>query len=185
MQISPNVNISSRQMSVAAESIAAAQFALNGFDVLEHAGQARFAHDLVVAKSGGMLKLTVHASFGGFQNIIDAHLDRELDTDVRTASHRAVEAWLRNHRTDALCCLVQFDSEDLSRMPVFYLATAPQFAALLHTSIDNQAVATQSLPVEWSFSKSRIAELMDAKVAKPPVSDYRPVAIAPLAFAVA
>lgn len=176
MATSPNEHVSSRQMSVAAESIAAAQFALNGFDVLEHAGQSRFAHDLVVAKSGGMLKLSIYASFGDFQNIIDSYLDREIDTDVRTASHRAIDAWLRHHRSGAFCCLVQFDSTDLSRMPAFYLAQAPQFAALLHASVD-QGEAARTLPTEWGFSQTRIAELMACK----PGVESVPAAARPIA----
>ena len=73
---SPQVQLSSRQLSAAAENIAAAQFSLYGFDVLEQAGRARFVYDLGVAKSGGMMKVMVHGSLDGFWELVETYLER-------------------------------------------------------------------------------------------------------------
>ena len=73
---SPQLQLSSRQVSAAAENIAAAQFSLYGFDVLEQAGQARFVYDLGVAKSGGMMKVMVHGSLDGLWELVEPYLER-------------------------------------------------------------------------------------------------------------
>ena len=67
----PKMTLSTRQLTVAAENIVAAQFALSGFDVLEQAGRARSLYDLVVAEAGGMMKVTVHGCVYGFRNVVD------------------------------------------------------------------------------------------------------------------
>jgi hypothetical protein len=66
------MTLSTRQLTVAAEDIVAAQFALSGFDVLEQtAGQARSLYDRVVAEARGMMKVTVHGCVYGFRNVVD------------------------------------------------------------------------------------------------------------------
>lgn len=173
--ISPNKKIASRHMTVAAESIAAACFALTGFDVLERAGQARFAYDLAVARAGGMMKLSVHASDGGFWNLVDKYIDRTAQA-TDTTYHRAIELWLKRHSAHVVCCLVQFDDADFTRMPRVYLASAREVAEKLHqavdqlrdsalyeeyeiTAADGQHVV-RALPNDWRFSSERIARLM-------------------------
>jgi hypothetical protein len=173
----PQRRLSSSQISVAAESIVAAQFALSGFDVLEKPGRARSFHDLGVARSGGMLKLSVHASFNGFWDLADPYLDRPLCNKVSAEDyHRAIDLWREHHNSQVKCCLVEFEAAALNAMPRIYLATAAEVAAALHQKIDQLTCdelgplgldivhRAQSLPPTWRFSQERIAELMELPV---------------------
>src|SRR3954454_4860029 len=98
---SPQPQLSAQQVSAAAENLAAAQFSLYGFDVLEHSGCARFVYDLGVAKSGGMMKVMVHGSLDGFWDLVEPYLDRALPT--RSGYHRAISLWLENHGPRVVC----------------------------------------------------------------------------------
>jgi len=171
-QTSLRRNLSSSQVSVAAQAFAASQFALSGFDVLEQAGRARFYFDLAVARSGGMMKVSVHASCNGFWDLADRYLDSTRHAHGTAADyHRAIVLWLENHTSRVTYCFVQFEPADLHRMPCIYLASAEEVATHLHERI-NQISSAESgpiglevhwlegLPAPWRFSQSRIAELM-------------------------
>jgi hypothetical protein len=169
---------------MAAENVAAAQFALYGFDVLEQAGRSCSAYDLGVAKAGGMLKLTVHGSIQGFWNLIDPYLDTTVPA-THADLHRAIDLWLEQHSARITCCLVQFTSENLNQTPRLYLASAHEIAEKLHETIEqlgdtalyeqyevtheDGGHAVESLPVAWRFSQQRIADLMRAPAGKPPL----------------
>jgi hypothetical protein len=131
---SPQKRVSTRQLSTAAENIAAAQFAMHGFDVLEKGNQARFFYDLGVANAGGMLKITVHGSFRGFWNLVGPYLDKTVSAAI--ACHKAIDRWLDRQGIRVTYCLVQFDSADLTSMPRLYLASAADIATRLHQSVD-------------------------------------------------
>jgi hypothetical protein len=175
-QASPQPQLSSRQVSAAAENLAAAQFSLYGFDVLEQASRARFVYDLGVAKSGGMMKVTVHGSLDGFWDLVEAYL--EQTSSGNADYHRAIDRWLENHGWRVSCCLVKFDSADLCQSPKIYLASAAEIAEKLHQIVDQVGMSAlceeyqvvdshgsrrvESLPEKWRFSPVRIAELMRA-----------------------
>ncbi len=186
---SPTKQVSARQLSIAAENIAAAQFALHGFDVLEHAGRGRILYDLGVAKYDGMLKVAVHGSLDGFWNLVDPYLDMPANGRVTRADyHRAIDRWLERHSNHITCCLVQFASSDLTGMPRIYLASAEEVAQRLHGSTEKLgdsalyeqyeitdeagAHSVEQLPSDWLFSAQRIAELMEAPMGKRPLA-YR------------
>ena len=171
---SPQPQLSSRQVSAAAENLAAAQFSLYGFDVLEQASRARFVYDLGVAKSGGMMKVTVHGSLDGLWDLVEPYLDQ---TPAGIPDyHRAIDQWLENHGWRVSCCLVKFESADLCQSPKLYLASAAEIAEKLHEIVDHVGVSAlceeyqvvdshgsrriESLPEKWRFSPLRIAELM-------------------------
>jgi hypothetical protein len=169
---SPNPRPTPRQVSVAAQKIAAAQFSLFGFDVLEQSGSARFFYDLGVARSGGMMKVVVHGSLDGFWDLIEPYLDRS--TAQTPDYHRAIGMWLERHSSHITCCLVQFDSTDLHHTPRIYLASANEVAERLHQGTDRLIGAPmalrngaadehESLPAPWRFSEERIANLMDGQ----------------------
>lgn len=179
----PKMTLSTRQLTVAAENIVAAQFALSGFDVLEQAGRARSLYDLVVAEAGGMMKVTVHGCVDGFWNVVDSYLEPSQDEAFSKCDfHHAIDMWLQRHGTNMTCCLVHFDSADLSGMPRIYLASGAEVAEKLHRNTEllgdsalyeeyeltdgdgNHTV--ESLPPQWRFSQARIAELM-AMAGKP------------------
>lgn len=171
---SPQHQLSPRQVSAAAENLAAAQFSLYGFDVLEHSGRARFVYDLGVAKSGGMMKVMVHGSLDGFWDLVEPYLERTSGS--KADYHRAIGLWLEHHGWRVTCCLVKFESADLRQSPGIYLASAAEIAEKLHEIVDNVGVSAlceayeivdgygsrrvESLPEKWRFSQARIADLM-------------------------
>ena len=174
----PQKRLSSRQVSAAAENIAAAQFAMHGFDVLEQGGQTHYFYDLCVANSGGLLKVTVHGSLRGFWNLVDAYLYNGGQTRVRADYHRAIDRWLERQGAKVTHCLVQLEPADLTHMPRIYLATSTEIAARLHECVEilgdaalyeefevedsNGRHRVETLPARWRFSQQRIAELMEA-----------------------
>jgi len=181
---SPQLQLSSRQLSAAAENIAAAQFSLYGFDVLEQAVQARFVYDLGVAKSGGMMKVMVHGGLDGFWELVEPYLERTPRlTPTKADYHRAIDLWVEHQDSRVACCLVKFESADLLNVPRLYLASAAEVAEKLHEIAENVGASvlceeyemtdaqgerrTQSLPAKWRFSQTRIAELMRRQKGEP------------------
>jgi len=168
---SPVKALDERHISAAAQNIAAAQFALHGFDVLDQAGRARYSHDLGVASTGGMMKIMVHASLKGLWGLIDPYL---VKTKPHKGDlHRAIDLWHDRYRHSA-CCLVQFDSSNLIGMPRIYLASAAEVAELLHEKAETSgemargsgaggsgdSSGQEALPQRWRLSQARITELM-------------------------
>ena len=180
---SPQPQLSARQVSAAAENLAAAQFSLYGFDVLEHSGLARFVYDLGVAKSGGMMKVMVHGSLDGFWDLVEPYLDRGSAT--KADYHRAISLWLENHGRRVACCLVKFESADLRQAPGIYLASAAEIAERLHDIVEHVGVSAlceeyaivdthgsrriESLPEKWRFSQTRVADLMRSPEGEKPL----------------
>lgn len=172
---SPEKKISTRQLSVAAEKIAAAKFALCGFDVQEQDGRTKF--DLGIAKGGGAMRVTVYGSLDGFWDLVGSYLDAASPTTSREEYHRAIEKWLERHSNSVAYCLVQFESVDLDGMPRIYLATATDIANKLHETADrlgdsalyeqyevtapDGSHSVEGLPSRWRFSQARVTELME------------------------
>src|SRR4051794_2074537 len=148
---SPQPQLSAQQVSAAAENLAAAQFSLYGFDVLEHSGRTRFFYDLRVAKSGGMMKVMVHGSLDGFWELVEPYLDRAPATNADY--HRAISRWLENHGQGVACCLVKYESADLRQPPRIYLASAAEIAERLPDIVENLGVSAlcEEYPVMGSF----------------------------------
>jgi len=183
---SPQQQLSTRQVSTAAENIAAAQFSLYGFDVLEQASRAQFVYDLGVATSGGMMKVMVHGTLDGFWDLVEPYLDLIPRRKASMADyHRAIDLWLEHHGRRVACCLVKFESPDLDRMPRIYLASAAEIAEKLHEITNHMGASSlceeyevtdsfgarrvESLPSKWRFSQARIAELMRSPEGEKPL----------------
>ncbi len=183
---SPQKQLSTRQVSAAAENIAAARFSLYGFDVLEQAGRAKFYYDLGVAQSGGMMKVMVHGSLDGFWDLVEPYLDKSSRSKPSRADyHRAVDLWLEHHGSRVACCLVKFQSPELNEMPRIYLASAAEIAEKLHLITEHIGESAlceeyevvdsygshkvESLPAKWQFSQARIAELMHSPEGQKPL----------------
>ena len=178
----PQKRLTTRQISAAAENIAAAQFAMHGFDVLEHGGATRQFYDLGVANSGGMMKLTVHGSLRGFWNLVDPYVYKGAQGRTPADYHRAIDRWLERQGGKVTFCLVQLEPADLTRMPRIYLASAADIASRLHQSVETLGDTAlyeeyeledgdgrhtvETLPARWRFSQERIAELMQAPEVK-------------------
>lgn len=171
---SPSRRPSPRQIATAAESYAAAQFALCGFDILEQASRADYHYDLGVARADGMMKVAVHASVNGFWDLADRHLDASLRNCASIEDyHCAIDAWQEQHSENVVCCLVEFEPNTLNQIPHIYLADPWEVAEEMHERVDHlggEELGTrgldivlhqQELPVSWRFSEARIAELME------------------------
>ena len=187
---SPPKNISTRQVSLAAENMAAAQFALCGFDVVEQPTLSRSFYDLGVSRSGEMLKVSVHGSLEGFWDLVDPYIEKAPELATTVDCHQGIDTWLERHSSSVVCCLVQFETSNLTGMPRMYLASAAEVARTLHESTDklgdsalyeqfeimeaSGAQTVESLPERWRFSQGRIAELMEgaSRPGQPPVA-YR------------
>jgi hypothetical protein len=181
MLSSPAHTLTYRHLSAAAQNIAAAEFALQGFDVLDQTGHAAHPHNLSVATSSGMMKMVVHGSLDGLWDLVDSYLVEGAKSQ-KEEYHRAINRWLDRYR-QTTCCLVQFDSTNLIGMPRIYLASAAEVAQRLHESVDlrgemalraggpqSGSLSLQdSLPARWRFSEERIRELMSAPKGETPV----------------
>lgn len=168
------LTVNYRHVLAAARNIAAAQFALHGFDLLDQGGRASYSYDLGVVSTGGMMKIMVHGSLDGLWELVSPYLVKPKPH--KCDYHRAIELWLERYR-NVTCCLVQFDLRNLIGMPVLYLASAAEVADILHEhaeDLDDTALSagTESasctswggkLPLRWRFSQERIAELISGE----------------------
>jgi len=166
------------QMTVAAEGIAAAQFARCGFDVSVQYGVEKPKYDLVVARGGKLLKVTVKGSQDGVWNLIQPYAERGTDRAVsRTDYQRGIESWLDNHGSRTVCCLVQFAGAALDELPRIYLATPREIAQrlrhtepvqgglMLYEAVEagdarDTGASRETIPVSWRFSPQRIEEMI-------------------------
>jgi len=167
----------SGQLTVAAEGIAAAQFARCGFDVSVQYGVEKPKYDLVVARGGKLLKVTVRGSQDGVWNLIQPYAERGTDRAASRADYqRGIDLWLDNHGSRTVCCLVQLEGVAIDEMPRLYLATPKEIAQRLRATEpglgglmlfeaaerapDAQEPASRNtIPASWRFSLSRIEEM--------------------------
>lgn len=120
---------SSWRISVAAEAIAAAQFARCGFDVLVQYSADQSEYDLIVAKGNQFLKASVKGSQDWGWGLTQSYLAQATKRSGRKADDQgAIDFWLARHNKKTVFCLVQFGGVDLSQMPRVYLATPREIA---------------------------------------------------------
>jgi len=192
----------SGQLTVAAEGIAAAQFARCGFDVSVQYGAEKPKYDLVVAMAGKLLKVIVKGSQDGVWNLIQPYAERGTDRAASKADYqRGIERWLDNHGSRTVCCLVQLDGVAIDELPRLYLATPREIAQRLREtepgpgglmlldaaqreSAAQQAPAPNTIPASWKFSLKRIEEIAVSQEAAsllklPPVIENSPARILP------
>lgn len=101
--------------------MAAAQFALCGFDVSVQYGANQPEYDLIVAKGDELLKVSVKGSQDGSWGL--------TQSDIENADyHEAVDKWLKRHGSHTVFCLVQFQNVELNQLPRMYLATPTEIA---------------------------------------------------------
>jgi hypothetical protein len=165
------------QITVGAEGIAAAQFARCGFDVTVQSGRDKPWYDLMLAKAGNLLKVSVAGSDDGRWALIQTYLKRAADVSRRrTDFHQGIDQWLAHLGTRAMCCLVQFQGVGIHELPRIYVASPQEVANTLRDSVERLtspllheqyewtsgggAVKIETLPVNWRFSQERIEELL-------------------------
>lgn len=162
--------ISSWHVGVAAEAIAAAQFARCGFDVSVQYGANQPVYDLVVVRGDKTLKVSVKGSQDGGWGLTQSHLE---NADY----HGAIKKWLGRHKGPTIFCFVQFRNAELNQMPRLYLATPREVADHLRQAAAGRgetvlwerkvygprakaAGTVDEVPEAWIFSKSRIEQLL-------------------------
>lgn len=166
------------QVTVGAEGIAAAQFARYGFDVSVQSGRDKPWYDLVVAKQGYLLKVSVKGSDDGSWALTQSFLKRASDVNANKAICRgAIDQWVERHGLRSLCCLVQFKGVSIDELPRVYVASPREVAQKLRETTDRLGISTlyeryewispvegiqniETLPSNWGFSERRIQELL-------------------------
>jgi len=164
-------------MSMGAESIAAAQFARCGFDVLVQAGRDKPSYDLVLTRGGNLLKVSVKASENGQWPLTSGYTRRVAEVSgMRMDCRSMIDMWRAGFGSRTVCCLVQFEGVELHELPRMYVATPDEIAAAMHETTDRTGDCTlyerydwmgreglrvfESLPAQWHFSQARIQEML-------------------------
>ena len=165
-------------VGVAAEAIAAAQFARCGYDVSVQYGANQPGYDLVVGRGKRLLKVSVKGSQNKAWMLCASYLGPKWPQNK--TYHDAINAWEKDH-TDigVVLCFVQFQEVDIREPPRVYLATADEVADRLrqtrngggNTVLHEEKVWGKSaaasgtvdrIPANWQFSEKRIEELFKA-----------------------
>jgi hypothetical protein len=166
-------SISSHSVGVAAEAIAAAQFARCEFDVSVQYGANQPEYDLIVAREDALLKVSVKGSQDGSWGLTQGFL-KKASADY----HGAIELWLKRHGLQTVFCLVQFKGVTVMEMPRIYLARPTEIAQRLRETAKGRgatilyeehawgarasaAGTIEQLPKHWTFSAARIEQLLE------------------------
>jgi len=193
LQVAAPVKPGSWPINVGASGIAAAQFARCGFDVMIQAGHDKPWYDLVVTRTGNLLKIGVKASENGRWCLAESYLQRSAHWNGKKIDvHQAIGLWLDIHGERTIYCLVQFEGVSLNQLPRIYLATPAEIARRMRecaqrlgepvlleqyqwTSPEGLA-GIEALPSSWLFSEERIQELLfpQASQSLPVARDVRP-----------
>lgn len=157
-------------IGVAAEAIAAAQFARAGLYVSVQYGADQPEYDLIVTRGEQMLKVSVKGSQDGAWGLTQKYLK---NADY----HGAINEWLRRHTRRTVFCFVQFEGVALDALPRVYLATVDEVAEQLKANAagrgatmlyENHAWGGRAhaqgtvdrIPDAWRFSRARIDNLL-------------------------
>jgi hypothetical protein len=188
-------------ITVGAQGIAAAQFARCGFDVLMQAGHDKPWYDLVVTKSGNLLKIAVKGSEDGRWCLAQSYQRGGNSSSKFSDDHRAIDLWLDIHGSRTVYCLVQFEDVALNQLPRIYLATPVEIAQRMRESAERLGepvlheqyewispetgyTSIEALPSSWLFCEERIHELVfpqpaQASPASPPLKNQAPLEMRP------
>jgi Holliday junction resolvase-like predicted endonuclease len=162
--------MSSWHVGVAAEAIAAAQFARCGYDVSVQYGANQPEYDLIVARGDAILKVSVKGSQDGGWGLTQGH-------KKGASYHEAADAWAQRHKARTVICFVQFAGVALDQLPRLYLATASEVAAHLKRQAVGRgdtilfekhawrahaagAGTVDEIPDAWRFTAGRVADLL-------------------------
>jgi len=163
--------MNSWHVGVAAEAIAAAQFARYTYDVSVQYGANQPEYDLIAVSGDKMLKISVKGSQDGSWGLTQSFKKGHT-------YHEAVQEWLSRHHKKTIFCLVQFKNVDDSQLPRMYLASPEEIAEVLckeaagrgdtilyeHHEWGPTAKAygtVDKLPESWRFTKERAEEMFE------------------------
>lgn len=166
-------HFTSYSVGVAAEAIAAAQFARCGISVAVQYGANQPEYDLLVKLGEQLMAISVKGSQNGGWGLTQGFLTRK-----KQDYHNAIDKWLDRHEKTTVCCFVQFKgAENLSDMPRCYLATPREVADVmkavakgvggttlyehhLWTSRAKGAGTIEKIPAHWKLTRERALELL-------------------------
>ena len=163
--------MNSWHVGVAAEAMAAAQFARYGYDVSVQYGADQPEYDLIASRGDEMLKISVKGSKDGGWGLTQSF------KKGRTY-HEAIDEWLNKHHKKTIFCLVQFENVDDLQLPKMYLATPSEIAEVLRKARGGcgdtvlhmehtwgptaQAYGTtDKIPEEWLFTRDRADKIFE------------------------
>ncbi len=164
-------DFTSWHVGVAAEALAAAQFARCGIAVSVQYGADQPEYDLVAVEGDKMLKISVKGSKDGGWGLTQSYKKGRN-------YHQAIDAWLDAHGEKTLFCLVQFADACLDEMPRLYLATPKEIADEMHKLRDGNGDTVlreyhkwgsksvspgtvDKIPSSWIFTKERARFLLE------------------------
>lgn len=165
---------SSWHVSVAAEAIAAAQFARLGYDVSVQYGANQPEYDLIISKGKDdtPLKISVKGSQDGSWGLTQNYLEKG-----KADYKNSIDKWLSKHGKRTILCFVQFKESKLDELPRVYLATPKQVAEHLKKTVKGRGDTilyenhtwekknsagygtTDKIPDEWKFTRQLIVQL--------------------------
>lgn len=169
----PKNHFTSWHVGVAAEAVAAAQFARCGIDVSVQYGADQPEYDLTVEHDDLMMKVSVKGSQDGSWGLTQGFL-----TKGKRDYHAAIDKWVAKHGKKTVMCFVQFrGKEGFDDMPNCYLATPGEVAAVMkgvakgkggtilyeHHEWTKRALGAgtvERIPGSWKFSRERALELL-------------------------
>ena len=163
--------MNSWHVGVAAEAMAAAQFARYGYDVSVQYGADQPEYDLIASRGDEILKISVKGSKDGSWGLTQKY-------KKGNTYHEAVEEWLKKHHKKTIFCLVQFENVDELQMPRMYLATTDEIAEVLRNErggcgdtilYENHAWGPKAfaagtvdkIPEHWLFTSERANDLFE------------------------
>jgi hypothetical protein len=168
--------MNSWQVGVAAEAIAAGLFARCGCNVSVQYGANQPEYDLLVDRSGRILRVSVKGSSDGKWGLTQSYLPKG-SADYQ----EAIRLWKRAHSSDIVFCFVQFDGVDLASLPRVYLATRDKVARRLSSTARHRgstvlyegkvwskraygAGTTDKIPRSWRFSEEEVSQLFAGRL---------------------
>lgn len=165
-------SMKSWHVGVAAEAIAAAQFARCGYYVSVQYGANQPEYDLICEADGLILKISVKGSQDGSWGLAQGYKKDHT-------YHEAIDLWFKSHHKKTIFCLVQFKGVDLNETPRVYLATPKEIADRMkatakgrgdtilyenHKWMKENAAGfgtTDCVPEEWLFSLERVKYMFE------------------------
>ena len=165
----------SHRVGIAAEAIAAAQFARLGYDVSIQYGANQPEYDLMIAKGEHMLKVSVKGSKDGAWGLTQSYLTRG-----KADYSGAADTWHARHSARTVLCFVQFKGVLANQLPRMYLATPAEVVAQLKKSAAGRgetilyehkvwsarafgAGTVDAVPTTWKLTATRIDRLLARK----------------------
>ena len=159
----------SHHVGIAAEAIAAGQFARLGYHVFVQYGANQPGYDLVIDINNMPVKVSVKGSKDNGWGLTQGNLkEANLQNPEQTPNHYgAIDTWLNKHSPKTILCFVQFHNKGLNELPALYIATPLEVSKHLKKSRNAKGDSTlkcygttDKIPDNWKFSEERIEKLI-------------------------